>query len=106
MQEVLTGRQWEVIALRYGLLDGCEQGMTHTEVAAHLGVTRDNSAHIEMVAERRLRQHLGGLFGLPVICCLACGKPVPQRVASRPRHYCHNNACRYAVQKMQRQEVA
>lgn len=106
MAEVLTQRQQQVIGLRYGLLDGDGQGMTHPEVAARLGVTVSDSAHIEMNAERRLQQRLGGLVGLPVICCVVCGQPVPQRFLGRPRRYCHTNQCRWAAKKILAREVA
>lgn len=100
MQEALTQRQRQVIALRYGLVEGVGQGMTHAEVAAQLGVSRSDSAHIEMSAEERLRQRLGGIVGLAVICCVVCGKLVPQRVVTRPRRYCQNNHCRWAARKL------
>lgn len=106
MQVVLTPQQRQVIALRYGLIEGQEQGMTHPEVAGLLGCSRDNSAHIEMMAERRLRQHLGGLVGQAVICCVVCGQPVPQRFLGRPRRYCRNNRCLWAAKKLLKAEVA
>jgi RNA polymerase primary sigma factor len=106
VEDVLTERQRVVITLRYGLAEGAGQSMMHTEIAALFGINREVSSRQESQAKQRLQVALAPLVNEPAVCCVVCGKPVPQRVLSRPRRYCHNNACRYAARKLQKQEVA
>jgi len=106
VEDVLTERQRVVMNLRYGLAEGAGQGMMHTEIAALFGINREVSSRQESQAKQRLQVALAPLVNEPAVCCVVCGKPVSQRVLSRPRRYCHNNACRYAARKLQKQEVA
>jgi RNA polymerase primary sigma factor len=106
VEEVLTERQRVVINLRYGLAEGAGQGMKHTEIAALFGINWEVSSRQESKAKQRLRVALAPLVNESAVCCVACGKPVPQRVFSRPRRYCHNNVCLYAARKLRKQEVA